>query len=150
MMNIQAIVDALTSHALTTGQFERVNGHEPKSAPHTGVSYALWVDTIDPIVGSGLAETSGRVAFMARVYTNMTQEPQDGIDPAIMTAIDVMMTEYSGDFELGGNVRHVDLLGIYGPPLSAKAGYIEQDKRLFRVMTLIIPLIINDIWSQAA
>jgi len=151
-MNTQGIVDALVSHALVTGQFERVNGHEPKSAPRSGVSYALWVDVIEPIRDSGLASTSGRVAFMGRIYMNMTQEPQDGIDPQIIIATDAMMTEYSGDFELGGNlsVREIDLLGAYGPPLYAKAGYLEQDKRLMRVMTITIPVIVNDIWSQAA
>jgi hypothetical protein len=43
----------------------------------------------------------------------------------------------------------VDLLGSAGAPLSAQAGYLNQDGRLFRVMTLTLPIIVNDVWDQA-
>jgi hypothetical protein len=30
-----------------------------------------------------------------------------------------------------------------------QAGYLSQDKRLFRVVDLTIPCVINDLWGQA-
>jgi hypothetical protein len=152
-VNISGVLDALTSHALASGLYEAVNNHEPKSKnPTLGTSLtaALWVQQIAPIRASGLAVTSGRVEFTLRNYTSMLSEPQDAIDPAVMNAVDVMMAAYSGDFTLGGLIRQVDLLGAYGNPLSAVAGYLNQSGRLFRVMDMCVPLVIDDLWGQEA
>lgn len=147
-MSYTQLADALLSHALTLGQFEQVNGHEPKSAPGNGLTAALWLDRIEPVRTSGLDSTSARVALMLRVYQPMLSEPQDAIDPAVYAALDELIAAYSGDFTLGGLVRAVDLLGSAGVPLSAQAGYITQDSRLYRVVTLTVPLIVNDAWEQ--
>lgn len=148
-MNVQAILDAVVSHAAASGQFERVNGHEPKSAPGNGLTAAVWVQSVGPVPnGSGLQRTSAVVVFNVRVYAPMLMEPQDAIDPALVGAVDALMSAYSGDFELGGNVRCVDLLGMAGIPLSAQAGYLEQDKRIYRVMTITLPVIVDDAWEQ--
>lgn len=148
--NAMTILEAAVSHALASGHFERVNAHEPKNAPGNGLTAALWAQSLSPVRGaSGLLKTSARLVLNVRVYSNMLQEPQDAIDPAVIAAVDALMDAYSGDFELGGNVRNVDLLGQAGVPLSAEAGYLNQDGRMYRVMTITLPLIINDVWSQA-
>lgn len=149
-LNFQTILDKITSHALTAGLFERVNNHEPKNAPGNGLTAAIWADAIEPIKSSGLNSTSARLTFKVRVYSSMLQEPQDAIDPNIALAVDVLFTAYSGDFDLGGNARNVDLLGQFGIGLSAQAGYLNQDGKLYRVMDITLPVIVNDIWGQSA
>lgn len=150
-LDIQGTFDAITSHAKKLGVFKRVNGHEPKNAPGLGVTAAVWVARIFPVPGaSGLASTTGCLVFTVQLYTSMTTEPQDGIDPAIVHATDLLLAEYSGDFELGGKVRNVDLLGQSGVALSAQAGYLDIDKKIFRSMEITLPLIINDLWDQVA
>ena len=146
-----ALFSAMESHALESGLFEAVNGHEPKSAPGSGLTAAVWCQEIGPAAGaSGLNSTTGLLLFNLRIFQNMLSEPQDAIDPTVMTAVDVLFAAYSGDFELGGLVKTVDLLGIHGTTLSAKAGYQNQDGKLFRIMNLTIPLVINDLWEQVA
>ncbi len=148
-LNTKNLVNALASHAMTLGRFERVNGHEPKNAPGSGLSCAIWLQYIGPARGqSGLKATTGRVVASVRVYSNMLAEPQDAIDPEVGDAVDALMAAYSNDFELGGLIRNVDLLGATGVPLQAEAGYISIDKQMFRVMTIQVPMIINDIWEQ--
>lgn len=144
----QALVDAIVSHAMSLGVFERVNSHEPKNAPGRGLNVAAWVQEIGPIRGSGLKKTSVRVIFNIRVYSNMLQEPQDAIDPNLMDAVDKLMAAYTGDFQLDGLIRNVDLLGAYSGGLSAQAGYIKQDNDLYRVIVISLPLILNDVWEQ--
>lgn len=147
--NAGTLVDAAVSHAQALGVFERVNAHEPKNAPGNGLSAAVWAQSLWPVPrGSGLASTTARLVLNVRIYSNMVAEPQDMIDPNVISAVDLLMNAYSGDFELGGNVRNVDLLGQAGVPLSAEAGYLNQDGRIYRVMTITLPLIINDVWSQ--
>lgn len=150
-MDISGIVSAVTSHAKATGLFQAVNGHEPKAAPQNGLSCSVWADQIGPVPGaSGLQITTAYVVLNVRLYTNMQQQPYDAIDPKLMSAVDKLMTAYSGDFELGGKVRNVDLLGMFGSELSAQAGYINQDQKVYRVMTITLPLVINDTWAQVA
>lgn len=149
-MNNSTILEALVSHAMTLGVFDRVNKHEPKNAPGRGFTCAFWLGNIDPLPGaSGLVATTVRVMWQARVYTNMLAEPQDGIDPDMLNAVDALMNAYSGDFTLGGLIRNVDLLGEFGEALRAMPGYLDQDNRKFRVATIMIPLIINDAWGQS-
>lgn len=148
-MDVSTILDGLVSHAMASGLFERVNQHEPKNAPGHGLSAAVWADEIEPDPdSSGLASTTGVVTFLIRLYTSMTSEPQDAIDPLMVSAVDTLMTAYSGDFTLSGAARCIDLLGQPGKSLSAKAGYINQDHKIFRVMTITVPVIVNDVWSQ--
>jgi len=145
------IIDAAVSHALALGEFDQVNGHEPKRAPGLGISAAVWAQSLRPISArSGLASTSALVTLTVRVYTSMLQEPQDAIDPHLLGAVDALMRAYTGDFELGGLVANVDLLGAYGPGLFADSGYMNQDQTLYRVVTITLPLVINNLWDQVA
>lgn len=148
-LDATGILAAVQSHAMASGLFESVNGHEPKNAPANGLSAAIWVESIGPARSSGLASTSGRIILNVRIYTNMIQEPQDMIDPSMVSAVDTLLAAYSGNFSLSGKIKNVDLLGAAGASLSVTAGYINQDGKLFRVMTISLPLIINDLWTQA-
>lgn len=150
MIDTDALISAVADHALTLGFFERVNRHEPKNAPGLGLTAAIWVDSIAPVRAGSLDSTTVRFAVMVRAYTSMLAEPQDAIDPNLAKAVDALIGSYSGDFTLGGDfdIRMVDLLGQFGVPLSAQAGYLEQDKKLYRVMTVTNPIIINDAWEQ--
>lgn len=146
---VTALVAALESMAMKLGVFRSVNFHEPKSAPGTGVRLAIWAQSIEPISrASGLASTSGYVVCHARAYGNMLSKPEDDIDPRMMTAMTTLIGAYSGDYTLGGTVRNIDLLGEYGQKLTAQAGYITIESHLYRIMTLAIPCIINDMWAQ--
>lgn len=145
-----AILSAAQDHARASGLFASVQGHEPKNAPPEGLSAALWVDYIGPDPRlSGLAVTSGVLRLKIRIATHMLSDPQDEIDLAMIGAVDYLLSAYSGDFTLNGLVNHVDLLGRTGIPLSAEAGYLSQDGRLYRVMVITLPLVVDDIWSQA-
>jgi len=149
-LNLAPITDAVLSHVSASGWFDRANGHEPKNAPGKGLSAAVWLQAVAPISGrSGLAVTSARIELSVRVSMPMLHEPQDEIDPTLLSAVDALLTAYSGDFTLGGLVEEVDLLGAYGSPLGAQAGYLTQDQIAYRVMTITLPVVIDDCFPQA-
>jgi hypothetical protein len=150
-MESLAIIEAVASHAMASGWFDRVNQYEPKSAPGNGLVASVWVASIGPQSGaSGMFKTTVRFTVNVRVYTSMLAEPADMIDPQLMEAVDALLAAYSRDFALDGLVRNIDLLGMGGPPLGAEAGYVEIEKRLFRIMTITVPMILNDQWEQVA
>ncbi|HTY35423.1 hypothetical protein [Mycobacterium sp.] len=149
-LDLTGILDGLVSHASATGYFQRVNTHEPKSAPGWGLTCAIWAQEIAPLpAASGLAATSTLVTFSLRIYTDMLQEPLDQIDPKVLAATDVLMEAYSGNFTLGGTVRDIDLLGQFGRGLNAEAGYINLNQKQLRCMTINVPLVVNDQFPQA-
>ena len=147
-LDIDTILDAVVSHAAASGYFERVNAHEPKAAPGGGLTCAVWMDSLSG-APSGLASTSALVTLKLRLYTNMIMEPADAIDPNLTRACSALIGAYAADFTLGGAVRCVDLRGSAGTPLRAQAGYLSQDGRLYRVMDITLPLIVNDVWDEA-
>lgn len=152
---INGIINAAVSHAMTLGVFERVNGAEPKTAPGTGITCAIWVDRIVPVRASGLASTSLMFVLMARLYIPPDVEPSDELDPNLVDAADQLMNAYTGDFTLDGQLRHIDLFGENGTPLAAQAGWVRFDRSdtgttVRRVMTITVPCVINDAWTQTA
>ncbi|MFD5244999.1 hypothetical protein ACFWIW_10670 [Amycolatopsis sp. NPDC058340] len=148
-LGFESIQDDLISHAGRLGVFDTVNGHETTNAPGRGVHAEVYVDTIDPVQSSGLAATSARLGVKVRVSTDMS-DPQDGIDPRIVGAADAFIGSIHSDFELDGDARHVDLLGAHGIPLSGRSGYMVRANQQFRVIDVIVPIIINDAWTQEA
>ncbi len=149
---IAMILDKAVSHAMALGRFDFVNQHEPKGgSPGTDIMCAVWVDRIRPAKTSGLSSTSGVLTLMHRIYQNMLKQPYDQIDPIVLAATSVLIGAFSGDFDFGGvsNTRAVDLLGSEGVPLSGQAGYVDVGGKRFRVMTVTVPIIVNDMWTQA-
>ena len=148
---VNDVFSRLESFAMQNGRFDAVNGHEPKSAPGNGITYAVWIQTIRPGV-SGLSATSGVLIFNSRIYKAFTSVPYDAIDPEVTSATLDIMAAMSGDFQLGGveDVRNVDLLGSTGFPLMANAGYVEIDRHMYRCMTIQIAIIMNDMFVQVA
>lgn len=157
VLDVEAIRRPILDHALASGMFDRVGGHEPKSAPGTGVTAAVWVQSFDPVNVSGLDITTARLIFQARVYTSMTAEPQDEIDPDLVTAAGVWLGRLIGDLHLkgpsgegtGAAVPGIDVRGRQGVKLAGVAGYVEQDGKLMRVYTITIPVLVNDVWQEA-
>lgn len=147
-VNVEGVLDAVVSHAGATGWFDSVNQHEPKDKPGHGLTAAVWVNSIRPVISSGLDSASALLVFNVRLYTSMLQEPQDAIDISMVKAIDDLFAAYTGDFTLGGLVRQVDVFGAEGRPLDGEAGYLKQDETMYRVFTIALPVVINDAWAE--
>ena len=150
-INILGITDAVMSHAMASGHFDVVNGHEPKNPPSTGgLTGAVWTDRVVPVRGrSGLDSVTAVLVLNVRVYASAVSEPPDAIDPAMVAAVDDLCAAYCGDFTLGGLVANVDIFGAHGQALDVRAGYLQQDGVPFRVLTIWLPVVVNDLWTEA-
>lgn len=150
-LDITGILDAVVSHAMASGHFERVNQFEPDNTPGHGLTCGVWVDRMTPIPGaSGLAGVTMLVVFNVRIYGSMQTDPPDAIDPNMVKAADALGTAYTGDFTLGGTVRNVDIKGAHGTPFDVRAGYLSLDGARYRVLTITLPAVVNDLWEEVA
>jgi hypothetical protein len=145
---VNDLFDRLISINMALGDFEIVNGHEPKSKPGNGLSAALWVQDMKPLRSSGLASTTGLLTINERIYTSFLADPPDAIDPHVVAAAADVIAALSADFMLGDTIRNIDLLGAYSNGLNAQAGYLTQDGTVFRIVTLEIPCVIDDMFAQ--
>ena len=146
---LDPIFDAVVSDLQGSGYFSRVNEHESKKAPGQDLTADVWVQHIGPSAKySGLSITSALLVFYIRIYVNMLQEPQDYIDRSVTKSVANLMRRYNADFTFEGAITHVDILGENGLPLSAEAGYVNIDNKMFRAMTLTVPCIVADVWPQ--
>jgi len=150
-MDVLGITDAVVSHAMASGRFEQVNGSEPQNPPSTGgLTAAVWVDRLTPQGrASGLDSVSAVLVFNVRIYASAMSLPSDAIDPDMLAAVDDLCGAYCGDFTLGGLVKNVDIFGGYGQSLDVRAGYLQQDGALYRVLTISLPVVVNDLWTEA-
>ncbi|MGW5616277.1 hypothetical protein [Streptomyces sp. NPDC003877] len=146
-LNIEGLLNAVVSHALASGHFERVNQHEPENAPGHGLTCSVWANQITPLRSSGLSSVTTRVSFTVRLQSLMF-DPPDAIDPTMIAAVDDLCGAYVGDFTLGGLLREIDILGAHGQPLDVRAGYLQQDGTKYRVMDIAVPCIVNDLWEE--
>jgi hypothetical protein len=151
-LDLAAYRSAATSHAQALGLFGQVLGHEPVSAPGSGLTYAVWVGPVRPVPSrSGLNKVAARLELRGRVFLPADTEPMDDVDVTVTSAVSALIGAYCGDFTLGDLVGNIDLLGAHGAPLSAETGYTSfTGGTTYRVATLTIPLIINDAWTQVA
>jgi hypothetical protein len=148
---VHALFNSVVSVAEQTGFFRSSNTHEPKGSPGSGLRLAIWMQDIEPIPeASGLASATALVVFNARIYGNMLEKPEDEIDPRITTAAVGLIGAFSTGFTLGGTVRNVDLLGAHGPKLRAQAGYVTIAGAMYRVMTVTVGVILDDVWTEMA
>jgi carbon-monoxide dehydrogenase large subunit len=116
---VHAEVTAVLTNTMTTAPYRGGSRPEPIYVTETIIDKAARELGLDP------AELRRRntIPASAMPYATPMQQTYD-----------------SGDFakNLG------DVLA-----LSAVAGYINQDGKVLRVMTLTLPLVVNDVWSQA-
>jgi hypothetical protein len=147
------LVDAVLSHALATGAVERHARHEPTGAPGQGVTVAVVLRRFGPPQGrSTLASSACRVELAVQLYAPTSGQPAqaDRVDPALWLAADALMRAYSGDFTLAGDAAYIDLLGAHGTALSGELGYARMGDGFYRVLTITLPIIIDDLWTQVA
>lgn len=149
-LDIGTVLDKLVSHAMATGLFETVNEFKVDEPSGDGITAGIWADDITPIRSGGMAATSVRLTFKVRLFSSTEAAPESYLERAMVDAVSVLLTAYSGDFDLGGNARAIDLLGMEGAALSANAHYMNLSGVIFRVMDIAVPVLLNDVWDQTA
>jgi hypothetical protein len=144
-----SIFAALVTHAQELGIFETVYQGEPKSAPTNGLTLALYVggatDQGFSLVSqrSGLATVSKRIVLTARIHFPMLHEPISDIETTVLSATEQYVDSLLSDFMLGHTVDFLDMFGAYGTGVAGLPGYITIDSKLFRVMSITLPVILE-------
>lgn len=149
-LDSRSILDNIASHAMATGHFDAVLGYVSKQSATNGVTAALYIEDIRAIRTSGLASTSVRMEVEMQIYSSTYQTPYEDIDVNLALAVDAMFTALIGDFDLGSEARNIDIFGAWGQPLRVRSGLMNLDGKEFRVFQILMPIVVDDVWTQAA
>lgn len=153
-MTLQAdqILAALNDHVLTLNVCDTVSGHETKAPPGTGVHCEMFGGGFECVPArSGLGVVAVKLLWRMRLRTSWMQKPADDIDHRLLKVLDPIMTSFIGGFTLGGTVVAFDVLGAAGgSPVTGQFGYLDQGGQMFRTVEAQLPLIVDDLWTEAA
>lgn len=152
--DIKELAEGLLTRGAGLGIFDSVQGHEHQSAPDgDGLNLALFGAKMEPVGEiSGLNSLSVRVEFQMNILRTARTHPADMIDPETMGAAGRLMNALAGGYTLNGQAIAIDLLGAYGEKLRAEAGYVtigggqNSGGNTFRVMSVFVPIILDDCW----
>lgn len=154
-LDLPDLMSELCSVVQRLGHFDTCDSHEPREAPNNALHAAFWLTSVRPArAASGLASASTIVTVTGRVYVpagDGTSMPYDNIDQRMFAAVDRLLAAFCAKFTLGGRVRNVDIFGAHSPGLSAEAGYARfggLTGKSFRITTITLPLIVNDMYPE--
>lgn len=148
---IETLLSDVASGVMSLGMFQEVLRHEPKSKPQHDMTFAFFVDSIKPSrLISGVDATAGMVTLMGRAYVSFLTKPEDDVDAQLLNGVSAIIDGLTGSFTLGHSVVAVDLIGMDSSGLSAQMGYTTVDSTVFRICDLTIPVLIDNLWTQAA
>jgi hypothetical protein len=147
-VDFEALTAVLASRVQATGLIETVNG-ELTHTPGQGLRAAVWLGPGEAVPArSGLAATSVRVDAKVRIYGPVFAVPVDEIDPTMLRALDAICGAYLDGFGMDGVGAEADPQGISGRRLSWEPGYLDVQAGTCRVVTLTLPVIVDDVWKQ--
>jgi hypothetical protein len=142
----KALFQAIQSMCQSTGLFQGDVGlHDPWNAPGNRLNCTISLGAIRPVPSSGLNSASGQVTLIVRVWSPLMQMPQDNVDPEVLAAACALMGKFAGGFTLAGTVRNIDLFGMNAIP-----AYVDFSGTPFKVVEITVPIVINDMWAEAA
>jgi hypothetical protein len=154
-LEMQDLQDAICSVAQRVGHFDTCEAYEPREAPNTAMHAACWLLSVRPArAASDLYRVATIVTFLVRLYVpagDGTSQPYDNIDREMFAAVDRLLAAFCAKFTLGGRVRNVDIFGAHSPGLSSEFGYAAfsgNNGKKFRIATITLPLIVNDMYPE--
>lgn len=117
---------------------------EPKSPPAgNGLSFAVMLgpSRVAELTMSGTIEQH---LVTLRVYRNMLAEPVKDAEMQVAVGAQKILLLLYKALSLDGEVRSLDVGGIYGQSVGIRPGYITIDSTIFRVMDVALPLIVDN------
>ncbi len=137
-----AAINLIASHLKGRGSIKNVHIGLPKAPETSEIGAAV------RMVGIRTPETV--LEAPVRIYEVEVRLYRSAMDDGEETELKLaqvvgdVMAELGGDFTLGGNVRNVDVAGIYGASLEADWDDLESAGTDFRVCNITVPLVVDE------
>lgn len=144
-VNLKDTIQVIQNHLTASAIFADVQIGEPMSAPDTGdKAWAAILLGPRRILETTLATSIEERSVIIRIYINVKREPQQDIEFEMDEIASDTLSRLGGDFELGGDIRQIWVVGMTGAPAYQTVGV-----NMYRLMDIMVPMIVDDsvTWS---
>ena len=134
----------LETHLNATGRFTTVQVGEP-TVPWVGDGFfgsvSMLTNTVQVLVLDAPEELQ---VVLVRIWRDAFRETPETTEILMAQAVGETMQRLAEDFTQRGTIRHIDLAGIRGTPLSAEWGFIVLGDMTYKICDITVPMVIND------
>lgn len=138
VVTLRSPLRVLESHLAASGWFQGGVAIGEPSEPPSSVHAAISMDRISWNIPQPLDQTSELRTVRIVLYARHMEEPRDEVELSLEHAVDEMMEDYFGDFQLGG-VRAPSM-----PDVEAQFGYQQVAQTWYRIVEISLPLIVDN------
>ena len=82
------------------------------------------------------------------ILLDALREPASGVEKDLALVATNIMADLLGEYDLGGTIRNVDPAGAHGASFATRWGYIEISRKMYRMVDITIPLLVD--WTDTA
>lgn len=82
------------------------------------------------------------------ILLDALREPVDAVEKELALAATNIMADLLEEYDLGGSIRRVDPAGEGGASFSTRWGYIDISGKMYRMVDITIPLLVD--WTDTA
>lgn len=143
------VLAGIVSVCQKVGSIEQTIAGQGQNPPTAGIGATVWMMPGGTVAKrSGLNTVSIALVFNIRLTLSMQTQPPESIETGLLGAFSDLCNALASGFTLGGQVEQVDLLGAYGERLRWDPGYVQYDGVTYRCVTLPVPVVLDDVWSE--
>ncbi len=142
--NVKSTLEKIESYLRADGKIPTTTIGEPKNiAPGVQIVGAVYMNrvTVTKVMVGGDTEELHVVTI--RLYRDMLAEPVKTLEVDMATAVQRIVSDLAGEFDLGATIRNVDVAGINGTPISTDWGYVDIGGKMYRNADITLPLIVD-------
>lgn len=149
---LKSTMQALQSKLRAMGNVYEAVIAEP-SQPFTApaqtkrVAAAVWFVSWLPTLT--LATSVEGFILNVRLHVDAFAKPQEEHELALTDTFSEFTTDIQQDYTLGGVVREIDIAGQFTDGMSAEAGRITLSDKMYRIIDITVPVIVNDVATHA-
>lgn len=149
-----AIIAAVKGRLMAIGIFDTVNGHEPVSSPGLGQHASVYLGPIRPTDRSGLSSTSLVMLIMVRIWISAQAQDRDDTEIKLASATSASYGALIAGFQLADatgvpTACAIDIRGMAGTRMESVPGYANFDGTEYRVQTITVPVLVENVWDEA-
>jgi hypothetical protein len=85
---------------------------------------------------------------MITILLDALREPASGVEKDLAVAASNVLTDLLSEYDLGGSIRNVDPAGMHGTGFTTRWGYLEISNKMYRIVDITIPLVVD--WTDSA
>lgn len=138
-------LNVIVTHLRNTHYIKHAMVTEPTQPPQDGTAAVFMngVEIAEVMLDGGTVEIH---SLTVRLYAKAFRDTQsmESVEKTLAEAAEQVMSDLATDFDLGGNIRAIDIGGTYGTSMGVSFGYVDIGGEMERIADIALPIIVDN------